>query len=166
MYQFSLAYFGRMFRSCVENSGQSEDVPERLKLLGSYTTEFVFKNVSRGLFEEHKGLFSFLLASSIARHPSAGEVSDAEWGFFLRGAPAGGADGGGGAPKRPEWAAEAAWRGLVYLEGAVPALGGLTASMAAGPDADAWRAWWVGLEDWAGWPDTRQTANCGGAVTC
>ena len=46
-YQFSLAYFARMFSQCVADSAKSDDVPERLRLLSDYTTSFVFKSVSR-----------------------------------------------------------------------------------------------------------------------
>jgi dynein heavy chain len=145
MYQFSLAYFSRLFKTCVESSEQSEDVPTRLQILNDYTTDFVFRSVSRALFEEHKGLFSFLLAASIARHPSAGEVSEAEWAFFLRGPPAAAAGNASGiatpAARRPAWVGEVAWRALCYLEGAVAALRGLTAGVAAGPDAADWQAW-------------------------
>jgi len=149
MYQFSLNYFGRLFKACVEGSGASEDIPTRLGLLSAYTTEFVFKNVSRGLFEEHKALFSFLLASSIARHPSAGEILEAEWAFFLRGAPAVAVAGAGGAAAaggvtRPGWLPEGGWKALVHLEcAAAPgAFRGLLESVARSSDAAAWRAWY------------------------
>jgi hypothetical protein len=46
-YQFSLAYFARMFSQCITDSGKSDDVPARLQLLSDYTTSFVFKSVSR-----------------------------------------------------------------------------------------------------------------------
>ena len=38
----------------------------------------------RGLFEEHKIVFSFMLCVDIMRQ--AGLISDSEWNFFLRGA--------------------------------------------------------------------------------
>lgn len=47
MYQFSLAYFIRIFSHCIEASGKSGDVAIRLQLLSDYATLFVFKNVSR-----------------------------------------------------------------------------------------------------------------------
>jgi hypothetical protein len=47
MYQFSLAYFIRLFSHCIEASGKSGDVAVRLQLLSEYATSFVFKNVSR-----------------------------------------------------------------------------------------------------------------------
>lgn len=151
MYQWSLSYFARLFKSCVSSSARSEDVAERLALLSAFATDFVFRSVSRGLFEEHKGLFAFLLAAAIARHhPGAGEVSEAEWGFFLRGAAAGGGGGGAAAAvraPRPAWAPEAQWRALCHLEGAAPAaFAGLAESAARGPDTDAWRAWCDGWQ--------------------
>jgi hypothetical protein len=46
-YQFSLAYFTRMFSQCISDSDKSDDVAERLQVLRDYTTAFVFKSVSR-----------------------------------------------------------------------------------------------------------------------
>ena len=40
----------------------------------------------RGLFEQHKLVFSFMLCVDIMRQ--SGDISDAEWNFFLRGAAA------------------------------------------------------------------------------
>lgn len=55
---------------CIENSEKADDVERRLELLSSFITEFTFNNVSRGLFEEHKLLYAFLVATSLLRHPS------------------------------------------------------------------------------------------------
>ncbi len=38
----------------------------------------------RGLFEKHKLVFSFMLCADIMRQ--AGDITDAEWNYFLRGA--------------------------------------------------------------------------------
>jgi hypothetical protein len=46
-YQFSLAYFTRMFSQCITDSTKSDDVATRLRLLSDHTTSFVFKSVSR-----------------------------------------------------------------------------------------------------------------------
>jgi len=43
-------------------------------------------NVSRGLFEAHKLIFSFLIAVSIQKQK--GEVAEELWNAFLRGASA------------------------------------------------------------------------------
>lgn len=39
--------------------------------------------LGRGLFEQHKLVFSFMLCVDIMRQ--AGDISDVEWNFFLRG---------------------------------------------------------------------------------
>jgi dynein heavy chain len=61
MYQFSLTYFTRLFSYCIDRAEKADDVPTRLVLLSDFVTGFIFKNVSRGLFEEHKNLYSFLV---------------------------------------------------------------------------------------------------------
>jgi dynein heavy chain, axonemal len=48
-------------------------------------TKSVYVNVCRGLFEAHKKIFSFLIATSINRNK--GVVPESEWGLFLRGPP-------------------------------------------------------------------------------
>uniref|UniRef100_A0A4W5KBW3 Dynein heavy chain ATP-binding dynein motor region domain-containing protein n=1 Tax=Hucho hucho TaxID=62062 RepID=A0A4W5KBW3_9TELE len=73
MYQFSLKYFK-----------QSSVLEERLQILLDQTLLTSYTNVSRGLFEQHKTIYSFLLCVDIMRQ--RGEVSDAEWQHFLRGA--------------------------------------------------------------------------------
>lgn len=45
MYQYSLTYFKKLFNYCIETSEKAADVPERLKLLSSFTTNFIFTNV-------------------------------------------------------------------------------------------------------------------------
>ena len=66
MYQFSLSYFSKMFSYCIDKSDKAEDVPTRLMLLSEFVTNFIFNNVSRGLFEEHKNLYSFLVSARTA----------------------------------------------------------------------------------------------------
>lgn len=57
MYQFSLSYFAKMFSYCIDKSEKADDVPTRLQLLSDFVTRFIYNNVSRGLFEEHKLLY-------------------------------------------------------------------------------------------------------------
>ncbi len=57
MYQFSLSYFAKMFSYCIDKSEKADEVPARLALLSAFVTKFVYDNVSRGLFEEHKLLY-------------------------------------------------------------------------------------------------------------
>ena len=46
----------------------------RLRLLTTFATHFMFDKVQRGLFEQHKLLFSFMLAIATAR--AAGQVTE------------------------------------------------------------------------------------------
>ena len=59
----SLTYFSKMFSHCIDRAEKADDVPTRLLLLSEFVTRFIFNNVSRGLFEEHKNLYSFLVSS-------------------------------------------------------------------------------------------------------
>lgn len=73
MYQTSLAYFIAMFNHCIDASEKAADVSSRLRLLTTFATSFIFDKVQRGLLEQHKLLFSFMLATATAR--AAGHVS-------------------------------------------------------------------------------------------
>lgn len=57
---------------------------ERLQILLDHTLLSSYINVSRGLFEQHKLIYSFMLCVEIMRQ--RGEISEAEWQYFLRGA--------------------------------------------------------------------------------
>jgi len=85
MYQYSLEYFKRLYNYCIEVSEKNEDLDKRLEILIAFITDFMYKNVCRGLFEKHKLIFSFLICSSIQRN--LGNITTAEWNFILRGAP-------------------------------------------------------------------------------
>lgn len=57
---------------------------ERLQILLDQTLLNSYNNVSRGLFEHHKLIYSFMLCVEVMKQ--RGEISDAEWQYFLRGA--------------------------------------------------------------------------------
>ncbi|XP_034255936.1 dynein heavy chain 6, axonemal isoform X2 [Thrips palmi] len=86
MYQYSLKYFKMVFNTVIETSKKSSDLNQRLRVLLSETTSAVYSTVSRGLFEKHKLVFSFLLCTSIQQQ--AGSVSELQWNFLLRGSSA------------------------------------------------------------------------------
>ncbi|RUS78130.1 hypothetical protein EGW08_014103, partial [Elysia chlorotica] len=83
MYQFSLKYFKQLFTNTILGSEKSDDLNVRLQTCLDETTVFIYRNVARALFERHKLVFSFLLCAEIMK--TAGEISLAEWNFFLRG---------------------------------------------------------------------------------
>jgi len=54
-----------------------------LHLLIDEITKNIYKNVSRGLFEKDKVLFSFLIATSINRHAKL--INEEIWSVFTKG---------------------------------------------------------------------------------
>lgn len=73
MYQTSLSSFITMFDHCIDASERAADVGIRLRLLSTFALHFMFDQLQRGLFEQHKLLFSFMLATATAR--AAGKVT-------------------------------------------------------------------------------------------
>lgn len=65
-------------------SEKSTVLEKRLRILLDQILLSSYVNVSRGLFEQHKLIYSFMLCVEIMRQ--RGEISDEEWQFFLRGA--------------------------------------------------------------------------------
>ncbi|CRK89849.1 CLUMA_CG003435, isoform A [Clunio marinus] len=85
MYQFSLNYFSQVFCSVISNqrNEKSNSFDIRLEYLMKQETRSIFSNISRGLFERHKLIFSFLLATAIEKH--VGNLTEVEIDFLLRG---------------------------------------------------------------------------------
>eukprot|EP00435_Cladocopium_sp_Y103_P017660 s1686_g4.t1 len=83
MYQFSLFYFVRLFKTCMDKAAKSDDIDIRMTNLGNQILNGIFQNVCRGLFEDNKLTCSFLIATALQRH--AGEISPTEWSLLLRG---------------------------------------------------------------------------------
>ena len=67
----------------MNTADQSDDLEKRLKNLIDNITKDIYKNVTRGLFEKDKILFSFMIASSIAR--DARVISEDLWSVFSKG---------------------------------------------------------------------------------
>lgn len=68
----------------IMTSEKSDILEQRLAILLREITLAVYRNVSRGLFERHKLVFSLLLNMAIVL--SNGEVTQEQWDFLLRGA--------------------------------------------------------------------------------
>eukprot|EP00898_Chlorokybus_atmophyticus_P006606 jgi/Chlat1/6947/Chrsp52S06617 len=143
MYQYSLSYFARAFNVCLVNAPPADALEQRLKVLSDYATQQIYINVCRGLFEEHKPLFSFLLCTSILR--DAGTIAPVEWNFLLRGPIA-----TGSLPPRPSstspWLTEAMWKGVVYLDANVSAFRGLAEDFTTSDGASRWKAFYETAE--------------------
>jgi dynein heavy chain len=73
----------RLFNTAIEKSKKSKILDERLDILIDNITRMLYTNVSRGLFEAHKIIFSFLITTSINRNN--GRVKDLYWNLLLRG---------------------------------------------------------------------------------
>eukprot|EP00960_Hanusia_phi_P070417 767305-Hanusia_phi.AAC.13 len=84
MYQYSLEYFKKLFNICIDASEKADELEKRRGILINFATDFLYKNVCRGLFEKHKLIFSFLICTSILK--AAGKIKSNEWNFLLRGA--------------------------------------------------------------------------------
>ncbi|XP_060043693.1 dynein axonemal heavy chain 6 [Erinaceus europaeus] len=122
MYQYSLKYFKQLFNTTIETSQKAEDLAQRLEILLEQTLLTAYMNISRGLFEQHKLIYSFMLCVEIMRQK--GSITEAEWNFFLRGS----AGLEKERPPKPEvaWLLPATWFACCDLEEMFPVFAGLT----------------------------------------
>ena len=149
MYQYSLSYIKRLFNSAIEKSPKSKDLEERLLILIDNITRMIYTNVSRGLFEAHKIIYSFLIITSINRN--SGKVKEAHWNMLLRGAGPLTVDELKSRPENPDVKViiPLSWDLLFFVEIADPEVyATLTTSIAKN-----WGAWY----EWATCPDPQVT---------
>lgn len=118
MYQYSLTFFSQLFNHCIDVSEKSDDLNTRLKIMITYITEFLYSSITRGLFEEHKMTFAFLICTAIMR--ATGDIRQSEWGFFLVGT------AGMPPPENrppnpaPDWVTIHVWNHICALEDLTP----------------------------------------------
>ncbi|XP_066430423.1 dynein axonemal heavy chain 6 isoform X2 [Eleutherodactylus coqui] len=129
MYQFSLKYFKQIFNSTIETAEKNDHLDVRLATLLTQTLFSSYTNVSRGLFEQHKLIYSFMLCIEIMRQK--GEITDSEWNFFLRGAA--GLDKE--RPSKPDvpWLYDVLWNSCCDLEEILPCFKGLKVDILSAP---------------------------------
>uniref|UniRef100_I3MYF0 Dynein axonemal heavy chain 6 n=1 Tax=Ictidomys tridecemlineatus TaxID=43179 RepID=I3MYF0_ICTTR len=122
MYQYSLKYFKQLFNTTIETSVKTDDLQHRLKILLEQTLLTAYVNISRGLFEQHKLIYSFMLCVEIMRQQEL--LTEAEWNFFLRGSAGLEKD----RPPKPEvpWLSTAMWFACCDLEESFPVFQGIT----------------------------------------
>eukprot|EP01029_Cantina_marsupialis_P009143 TRINITY_DN2137_c0_g4_i1.p1 TRINITY_DN2137_c0_g4~~TRINITY_DN2137_c0_g4_i1.p1 ORF type:complete len:4119 (-),score=1448.16 TRINITY_DN2137_c0_g4_i1:93-12449(-) len=83
MYQYSLPWFGGLFKKAIEQSEPANEIEKRIENLNDYFTYMIYVNVCRSLFERHKLLFSFLMCIKVLQGQ---EMIDAlEWRFLISG---------------------------------------------------------------------------------
>uniref|UniRef100_A0A4X2KTY7 Dynein axonemal heavy chain 6 n=1 Tax=Vombatus ursinus TaxID=29139 RepID=A0A4X2KTY7_VOMUR len=129
MYQYSLKYFKQLFNTTIETSEHIDDLQQRLVILLDQTLLTAYVNVSRGLFEQHKLIYSFMLCVEIMRQKQ--EITEEEWNFFLRGAA--GLDKE--RPVKPEipWLLDVMWLACFDLEDTFPAFQGISSQILLTP---------------------------------
>ncbi|XP_004437259.1 PREDICTED: dynein heavy chain 6, axonemal [Ceratotherium simum simum] len=122
MYQYSLKYFKQLFNTTIETSVRTDDLQQRMETLLEQTLLTAYVNISRGLFEQHKLIYSFMLCVEIMHQQ--GNLTDAEWNFFLRGS----AGLEKERPPKPEvpWLLTATWFACCDLEESFLVFKGLT----------------------------------------
>ncbi|CAM5115591.1 unnamed protein product [Eretmochelys imbricata] len=121
MYQFSLKYFKQLFNTTIETSEKNNNLQQRLAILLSQTLYATYTNVSRGLFEQHKLIYSFMLCIEIMRQRE--ELTDTEWNFFLRGSA--GLDKQRPAKPDVPWLEDTTWFMCCDLEETLPSFQGI-----------------------------------------
>lgn len=67
MYQNSLDYVKQLFKKAIAESPPAETLEARLDILIDRITRILYTNVSRGLFEADKLIYSMLIAVAIKR---------------------------------------------------------------------------------------------------
>ncbi|XP_018800561.1 PREDICTED: dynein heavy chain 6, axonemal [Bactrocera latifrons] len=83
MYQYSLKYFSQVFCNVIRLDHPKQTIEERINQLKLDELKAIFENVSRGLFENHKIIFSFLLATAIEKQE--GRITQTDMNFLTRG---------------------------------------------------------------------------------
>ncbi|XP_063775637.1 dynein axonemal heavy chain 6 [Pseudophryne corroboree] len=129
MYQFSLKYFKQLFNMTIETAQKSAELDIRLATLLKQTLFSAYTNVSRGLFEQHKLIYSFMLCIEIMQQK--GEITESEWNFFLRGAA--GLDKE--RPSKPDvpWLSDILWYSCCDLEEVLPCFKGIKVDILSAP---------------------------------
>ncbi|XP_013149055.1 PREDICTED: dynein heavy chain 2, axonemal [Papilio polytes] len=83
MYQFSLDAYTDLFMYSIDRSQKSSELEDRINYLNEFHTYAVYKNTCRALFERHKLLLSFHMASRILFQ--AGKLNINEYLYLLKG---------------------------------------------------------------------------------
>nr|XP_057922299.1 dynein axonemal heavy chain 6 isoform X3 [Doryrhamphus excisus] len=122
MYQFSLKYFKQLFNTSIEMSEKSDILEERLQILLDQILLNSYINVSRGLFEQHKLIYSFMLCVEILKQ--RGDILEHDWQNFIRST----AGLEKEYPERPDvpWLSDEYWEMCCELEESLPCFKGIS----------------------------------------
>ncbi|XP_021113900.1 dynein heavy chain 6, axonemal [Heterocephalus glaber] len=159
MYQYSLKYFKQLFNTTIETSVKTDDLQHRLEILLEQTLLNAYINISRGLFEQHKLIYSFMLCVEIMRQQ--GSLTEAEWNFFLRGS----AGMEKERPPKPEapWLPTAMWFACCDLEESFPVFQGLTQYILSHPISIRLGSFetYINPPVWEGYPHVKREEHAG-----
>lgn len=67
MYQFSLEYFSRIFVNEMKMYPAAETIEKRVDDLINQITKTIYLNISQTLFNQHKIIFSFIIAVRVQK---------------------------------------------------------------------------------------------------
>ena len=128
MYQYSMSYFEDVFNGCILNLEKESDLQNHLLHLIHNITWTFYQNVSKGLFEEHKKLFAFLLCCNIMLGDDL--IQADEWDYFVKGGSGGLISNSNPKPAPLNWLSDQQWRALEDLEKKVPSFSEVTKTAA------------------------------------
>lgn len=133
MYQYSLEFFISLFKRRLQNSQKCNETRERVSIVIADITESFYNNICRGLFEKHKLMYSFLIATNIAM--AADKISGKEWTYFSMGTFGELVEH----KDQPEWIDAHVWKLCKNMESLAFQFATLTDSMLKSEDSVAWK---------------------------
>ncbi|XP_033219684.1 dynein heavy chain 2, axonemal [Belonocnema kinseyi] len=139
MYQFSLESYISLFMISIDRSPKRQKLDERIQALNDYHTYALYRNTCRGLFEQHKLLFSFHMCIKILEAQE--KIVTGEYAFLLKGGIVLDKEN---QPEKPvAWLSDEAWDNVTELD-KLPGFHGVTSSFEQFPRD--WNYWYIHTE--------------------